>query len=100
MLPDIAPDPKDTMTTDEDGGTIDVVFDGPPGPDGPRFVEVETPDGKSARRGEWLQREDGYWVLRIEDPAALRADLDATKEAIRTYLDEPYDTKDLRDASY
>lgn len=44
---------------------IDVVFDGPPGPESGRFVEVEDKDGKSIRRGEWLQRDDGYWVLRF-----------------------------------
>lgn len=41
-----------------------VVFDGPPGPECGRFVEVETPDGKSvSTQVEWKQREDGYWVL-------------------------------------
>lgn len=49
------------------GGTIDIVFDGPPGPQGGRFVEVER-DGRSIRIGEWVEREDGYWALRIPDP--------------------------------
>jgi hypothetical protein len=44
---------------------IDVVFDGPPGPEPGRFVEVEDMDGASIRLGEWVQRDDGYWVLRI-----------------------------------
>jgi len=44
---------------------IDIVFDGPPGPEGPRFVEVEDEQGRSIKVGEWLQRPDGYWVLRI-----------------------------------
>ena len=44
---------------------IDIVFDGPPGPEGPRFVEVEDANGKSIRVGEWVQRVDGYWALRI-----------------------------------
>lgn len=43
--------------------TIHVVFDGPPGPTSGRFVEVETPDGRSVNVGEWKRREDGYWVL-------------------------------------
>jgi hypothetical protein len=44
---------------------IDVVFDGPPGPEPPRFVEVEDEQGKSINFGEWVQRSDGYWALRI-----------------------------------
>ena len=48
--------------------TIDIVFDGPPGPEAGRFVEVEDARGMSIRIGEWLRRSDGYWVLRIPDP--------------------------------
>lgn len=44
---------------------IDFVFDGPPGPEGPRFVEVENEEGKSIRVGRWLERDDGFWVIRI-----------------------------------
>lgn len=44
---------------------IDVVFDGPPGPDAPRFIEVEDEQGRSIRYGEWLERDDGAWVLRV-----------------------------------
>jgi hypothetical protein len=44
---------------------IDIVFDGPPSPEGPRFVEVEDPRGKSINFGEWVQRPDGYWAHRI-----------------------------------
>ena len=43
---------------------VDIVFDGPPGPEAGRFVEVER-DGKSISAGEWVKREDGYWVLRL-----------------------------------
>jgi len=39
-----------------------LVFDGPPGPDC-GFVEVETPDGRSVRVGEWRERPDGLWAL-------------------------------------
>ena len=46
---------------------IDIVFDGPPGPNGPRFIEAESPPGISIRFGTWLQRPDGYWVLRITE---------------------------------
>ena len=48
---------------------IDIVFDGPPGPEGGRFVEVENQERKSIKFGEWVHREDGYWVLRISQAA-------------------------------
>ncbi len=49
---------------------IDVVFDGPPSHESGRFVEVENPEGKSISIGEWIEREDGCWALRIarDDP--------------------------------
>ena len=43
---------------------INILFDGPPGHDSGRFVEVETDDGRSINVGEWIQR-GNYWVLRI-----------------------------------
>jgi hypothetical protein len=47
---------------------IDIVFTGPPGPDPAEcgFVEVERSDGTSMRLGEWVERGDGYWVLRFK----------------------------------
>jgi hypothetical protein len=46
------------------GEVIHVVFDGPPaGSESGRFIEVETPEGKGLSRGEWVQRQDGYWAL-------------------------------------
>lgn len=44
---------------------VDIVFDGPPSHISGRFVEVEDDERRSVRIGEWLQRDDGYWVLRI-----------------------------------
>ena len=44
--------------------TIDIVFDGPCGHESGRFIEVEQ-DGKSIRVGEWVDRKDGTWALRI-----------------------------------
>ena len=44
---------------------IDVVFDGPPGPEGCRFIEVEDIAGNSVRFDTWIERSDGRWVLRI-----------------------------------
>lgn len=46
---------------------INVVFDGEPGPDGLRFIDVETDDGRSIRVGELAERADGRWVLRITE---------------------------------
>jgi hypothetical protein len=51
---------------------IDVVFDGPPGPEAGRFVEVENEYGESINVGEWVYREDGYWVLRLEIAGLVR----------------------------
>jgi len=45
---------------------IDVVFDGPPGPEAGRFIEVEDADGKSISIGEWITRLDGWCVLRLK----------------------------------
>lgn len=44
---------------------IDIVFDGPPGPEAGRFVEVENLDGESINVGNWVHRTDGYWALRL-----------------------------------
>ena len=57
---------------------IDIVFDGPPGPEAGRFVEVENSEGRSISIGEWIKRPDGFWALRF--PANLRA-LEAQEEA-------------------
>ncbi len=46
---------------------FDVVFDGPPGPTAGRFVEVENEDGRGFRIGEWIDRGNGLWALRIPD---------------------------------
>jgi hypothetical protein len=44
---------------------INIVFDGPPGPEGGRFVEIEDAAGRSITLGEWIERDDGLWTLRI-----------------------------------
>jgi len=44
---------------------FDIVFDGPPGSRGGRFVGIEDATGKSTETGHWMQRPDGRWVLRI-----------------------------------
>ncbi len=50
----------------EQPSVINIVFDGPPSHEGPRFVEVEDDEGHSIRVGEWVPRGDGFWALRIE----------------------------------
>lgn len=50
---------------------INIIFDGHPGPEGPRFVEIEDDNGKSVRIGDWSEHKpegyehEGYWQLRI-----------------------------------
>ena len=44
---------------------IDIVFDGPPGPESGRFVEVESPPGTSIRLGVWIELDGGLWALRV-----------------------------------
>ena len=46
---------------------INILFDGPPGPEAGRFVEAVTDDGKGISIGEWIEREDGLWSLRITE---------------------------------
>ena len=53
------------------GSAINIICDGPPGPEGGRFVEAETDDGKSFVAGEWIERPDGLWALRITQLPAL-----------------------------
>ena len=60
--------------------TIDIVFDGPPSHESGRFVETEDENRASISIGDWVERADGYWVLRIEDPREndrLQARIDA-----------------------
>jgi len=44
---------------------IRILFDGPPGPEAGRFIEVEDVRGVSISVGEWVERDDGMWELRI-----------------------------------
>ena len=56
---------------------IDVVFDGPPGPEAGRFVELENSRGESISPGEWVHRPDGYWALRLPSRETYHAERDA-----------------------
>jgi len=73
---------------------VDIVFDGPPGPEGNRFIEVEDASGRNIAFGEWIERKDGRWVLRITaadfrkprrtvDTAEVQAALDRVAERVR-----------------
>ena len=44
---------------------INIIFDGPPNHTPGRFVEVELDNGQSIRIGEWIERDDNLWSLRI-----------------------------------
>jgi hypothetical protein len=46
-------------------GSIRIIFDGPPGPEPPRFVEVEDEEGNSIHVGEWIETTAGFWALRL-----------------------------------
>jgi|GEM_PF-5459640 len=51
-----------------------IVFDGPPGPKAPGFIEVETSAGFSVKAGEWCPYGD-YWTL---GPLVALSDANAT----------------------
>ena len=74
---------------------IDVVFDGPPAHESGRFIEVESPPGTSIAFGRWLQRDDGYWVLRFARSAIPPGHVVVKAEDLRGVLamDDPPQTK-------
>lgn len=52
---------------------IRIIFDGPPGPEGGRFIECEDDQGQSielAQVGQLKEIDGGLWELRIECSAA------------------------------
>ena len=63
---------------------IDIVFDAPPGHEAPRFIEVEDDTGASVNTGEWVERDDGYWVLRFT-----KNDLESPKKVEATQNNGP-----------
>ncbi|QIP39681.1 hypothetical protein G9444_2437 [Rhodococcus erythropolis] len=64
-------EPAEEETKAEVGGDfIEIVFDGPPEAVSGRFVEVENPQGASISVGEWIDRGDGFWALRIPYPSS------------------------------
>lgn len=59
---------------------IDIVFDGPPSHESGRFVEVEDDRGHSISLGEWHDRGDGLWALRIPQPSPVLAEVVAERD--------------------
>ncbi len=57
---------------------IAIIFDGPPGPEAGRFVEVER-DGKSINFGEWKQHGE-FWHLELFEIAKLEAEVAMLQE--------------------
>ncbi len=51
-----------------------IVFDGPPGAESGRFIEVEL-DGKGVSSGRWLEGAAGIWKLILPEPYAQLAAL-------------------------
>jgi hypothetical protein len=60
---------------------IDIVFDGPPGPDAGRLIDVDDENGKSIDIGVWVKRDDEFWVLRVDMTTTL--ELAVLKEALK-----------------
>lgn len=67
---------------------VDVVFDGSPSAQSGRFVECEDPAGRSYLAGEWIDRGNGLWALRIS-LAAAEAVTDAEYNAIARAVEIP-----------
>lgn len=74
---------------------IDIVCDAAPGPDGCTFIEVENCNGQSIRYGDWVERGDGYWALRLPVrgdslvPSSIAAISDETAESIAQGVGRP-----------
>ena len=81
-----APTDSDPQPDAEGKGAINIVFDGPPGPEAGRFVEVEDDDGHGIKVGEWIQRENGCWNLHITTAKQPALDVQAVLEAKLTAI--------------
>lgn len=46
---------------------INIMFDSPPGPHAPLFIDVVDDAGKGINVGEWIEKEQGEWALRITE---------------------------------
>jgi len=61
---------------------LHIVFDGPPGPEAGRLVEVETESGISVRVGTWEERDTGLWALVIDTDAVEDEVIDSLSKAV------------------
>ena len=68
---------------------IRILFDGPPGPESGRFIEVENKKGESISIGEWVQEGD-MWYLEFPDIRNEYETLKAATERFVAYMDEWY----------
>ena len=68
---------------------IDIVFDGPPNLSGPRFIEAQNPERQSIDAGEWIERDDEFWVLRIPRQPTLKRRLARRLREFAAALDKP-----------
>ena len=59
---------------------INLIFDGPPGPDGPRFIECEDEDGNSFDVGQWFEESDGTYSVDPEKTAEERKKIYARRK--------------------
>lgn len=75
MTADSVPAPMVHLPAEPISDAMNIIFDGPPGPESGRFVEVENDAGQSIRVGEWIDRGDGMWALRIEPPKVQWAEI-------------------------
>lgn len=66
---------------------IDIVFDKIPSHDPAVFIEVENDKGASISLGAWINREDGYAVLRFPSPDRLRELALSATEALEQATD-------------
>jgi hypothetical protein len=55
---------------------LNIIFDGPPAAQSGRFIEVEDDEGRSINAGEWIDRGDGTWVLRLATPETTATTID------------------------
>lgn len=55
-------------------GAAALIFDGPPGHQSGRFIEAVDEQGRSIKVGEWRNRGDGTWELRLDRPTWPAAD--------------------------
>src|SRR5690349_19652058 len=71
--------------------SIDIIFDGPPGHEGGRFVEVEDDRGYSIKVGEWIEEPGGRherWALRLPDHRELEAEVKTANANIQALTDD------------